>query len=585
MYSSESKFEFINFNELEMKVPKLTFVNDNIFWTQILKRTVSDLESNIKQLRLIDLFVRNFISNDSTLITKVVDKTAHITAKRIEPMPDKPLYEMEPEEFTEHLKWMENYPISIMQFLEPLIDSGIHTLLGKEYLEFMDSAWKILRSNYTAYSTFRNGVDNKKYNVVDQRWVDSMNLSTNIDFEQINPVLEKWAHFNDSKKGCRLNFIPLVNAIETFFMYGSSFYYCVNSWCNDQQQLLDSIEYYENTIKEYIPKMMLANKYQEMLDSKESTMDQLVEEIKKDGYAFIGGDLDREYLIIVARAINKTPDSQEYLKNKIDLNNGIDYYHPIIKRLVEQTEFEFSLEPRFLGKKINIDRTYFMFALKHFHRIYNHGEVKWIKSMLASIGVGWDHITLTDAIEIGNDKCIVHIIKTKQINFNEEQLDIMIKLAIEHQWQETTRIVIDRHSQMTSPQKFKEWIDYCDKSSKQLCRYIFHDEWNKYYPRYISLLNIDFHEFIKHLWNYLPYEELDLIFKTDIKRTVPTDEDINLEYERCSGYAISELNGKDMHWFKQVDNFDPYLFDNDLGKIGAFAEILEQFKLQKYSKM
>ena len=263
----------------------------------------------------------------------------------------------------------------------------------------------------------------------------------------------------------------------------------------------------------------------------------------------------------MADAINDTPGAEEWFVSDGKINSK----HPMLDILSAHPKVE----------AVGHSGLTMSWTLSQFRCIYQKGWCVLIKSVIITRGICWDLLTIMDALDIKNQRCAIWMFNRD--NFTIEQTKAFTLFAIFNNMDEFLTVLFDSTQEPLLPLSELAVLTwkYDNQNEIQLC-HILKDYWEKKYTRCVDISNIDLYKFIQDVWDILPYDEY---FKTlySEKNHKPTRQEINNKLKDTQW--LWDINNKCFSIkLDNLDKFDPYYLDKTIGKYGAIAGIIRNYK-------
>lgn len=344
-----------------------------------------------------------------------------------------------------------------------------------------------------------------------------------------NEIVQVMLRWNPEGQLGSLNYYCLFQPIIKAIKYGINELTALTFLQETHNNLIRSLESHKWLVSHLTDSLNRASDVQRMLNEGRSIYDL----VKIRDFSFLDSEsrdiMTKAYLVVC----------EQEVQNWLLKGDKIDYDSPT---------------SHFVRDKISLEGSEFCWCMAQYRSIFSEGWIPWYYRTLLNKGVGYDHISFENILEYGTEESILYGLKKSQ-TCDSHKLALS---SIDKDHPTVLKYVLDNDSTFSKSQ-IQSWATKCDANNKHELLRILLNIWEKRWPRKFTVRSDLFHDYVKVIWNLLPYNSFCLE-----KTTPPTDDDID-DYIKEGGM---DLNGKYLFWLMPDKEFDPFHLDKKLGSFG-----------------
>ena len=345
-----------------------------------------------------------------------------------------------------HGIYMENdnhirkYTGQILPFLPPL--KKCDSLYEKEgALPIIDSVWDIAQNE---------PIPRTKWIGSNRNWIYT---SSRKDIPlQFSSHLCRWEELFSKE---RINYYPIFSLIDEFNGYGVNHLPILKKV---HEALINSVACLKSTERRLEELSLTINTsifYQDLVDTGIS-LPKLAGDIKWGDFSIYDDSLSRRSLESMMKAIENTPGAAEWFRT----DGSKDINSPILRKLSDHPAIE----------KMGHSGYTMGWTLAQFRDIYQNGWNQWVLGCLISRGVGWDTLTLDQALVNCNEECVLYQLKKYGVNV-QTAINIINQYVLKYEWEDVGKYLLEKFTFSSS--YIDEWKQYSDNNRLNGIRRLF----------------------------------------------------------------------------------------------------------------
>lgn len=326
----------------------------------------------------------------------------------------------------------------IRQYLLPV--SGLYHYLPNESIEIISNIWKLAVENDIIFNIYHG-----------KEWDPFSRKESECPYSILWPELRKW------KQKCpHFNHFTIVNILRKFYKYGTNYLVAINLLAKKLNDLADFLRMTKGRIKETINQINFGIEFETSLQHKDG-LKTIVEEVKCGDFSFIQDPLSRVCLVSMLDAIRDTPGSINWFIS----DGNMFSKSPILQKLSSHKAVE---DCGHSGMSMS-------WTLTQFKYIFTKGWEYWVLSMLSYNGVGWDYISLEQAVEFGNVECTMYILDKLGSAEKQNSLNFAVTKAIETDKDEIVSAVLKDFDSHFTEEEYDDWKNFkCQNHQKKISK-------------------------------------------------------------------------------------------------------------------